>query len=116
MGIPGVDADDLGLVWEIEHGDGKSLNFKLNFTNPLLISQSDEPDFVFCLLNMQQFKDADGNSLGENVLIKVLLPRMAEEGEATETVESAGASAGSSSKAATMSNFLLNIAMSASLN
>jgi hypothetical protein len=41
---------------------------------------------------------------------------MVQEGAATETVESAGASAGSSSKAATLSNFVLNIAMSASLN
>ena len=38
IGIPGVDAEDLGLVWEIEQGDGKSLNFKLNFTNPILVS------------------------------------------------------------------------------
>ena len=38
IGIPGVDAEDLGLVWEIEQGDGKALNFKLNFTNPILIS------------------------------------------------------------------------------
>ena len=104
------------MVWGIEKGDGKSLNFKLNFTNPIAISQTDEPDFIFCLLNLSQFKDANRNSLGGNILIKVLLPRMAAEGAATETVESTGASAGSSTKAATLSNFFLNIAMSASLN
>jgi len=38
LGIPGIDADDLGIVWSIEEGDGKSLNFKLNFTNPIAVS------------------------------------------------------------------------------
>ena len=76
LGIPGVDADDLGLMWEIEESDGDRLNFKLNFTNPIAISQGDEADFVFCLLNLQQFKDEDGNALGSNLLVKVLLPRM----------------------------------------
>ena len=44
------------------------------------------------------FKDVDGNSLGTNVLVKVLLPRMVEEGETTETIKEAGATANSSSK------------------
>ena len=48
--------------------------------------------------------------------MKVLLPRMVQEGASTDTIESAGASAGSSSKVAVISNFLLNIGMSASLN
>ena len=52
LGIPGADADDLGLIWEIENADGKSLSFKLNFTNPIKVSQGDEADFVFCLLNL----------------------------------------------------------------
>ena len=51
-----------------------------------MISQGDEADFVFCLLNLQQFKDVDGNSLGGNVLVKVLLPRMLQEGAAADTV------------------------------
>ena len=38
LGIPGVDAEDLGLVWEILQADGEKLNFKLNFTNPMLVS------------------------------------------------------------------------------
>ena len=38
LGIPGVDADDLGLVWEIDSADGEKLNFKLNFTNPIKVS------------------------------------------------------------------------------
>jgi len=54
--------------------------------------------------------------LGGNIFIKVLLPRMTDEGIATEAVDSAGASAGTSSKAATISNFVVNIAMSGSLN
>ena len=100
----------------MEEGTGDKLSLKLNFTNPLKISQTDDPDFVFVLLNLDQFKDADGNGLGANKLIKVLLPRLVMEGEATDTVESAGASAGSSSKITVIGNFLVNIAMSASLN
>ena len=57
------------------------------------ISQGDETDYVFCLLNLQQFKDADGNSLGENVIIKVNLPRMIQEGTTADTVKVAGNSA-----------------------
>ena len=52
LGIPGVDAEDLGLVWEILQADGEKLSFKLNFTNPMLVSQGDETDFVYCLLNL----------------------------------------------------------------
>ena len=81
-----------------------------------MISQTDEPDYVFILLNLGQFKDVEGNSLGDNVIMKILLPRMVEEGAATETIESAGASAGSSSKVTVIINFLVNIAMAGSLN
>ena len=38
LGIPGADAEDMGLVWEIEKADGESLNFKLYFTNPINVS------------------------------------------------------------------------------
>ena len=86
LGIPG-EAEDFGLVWEVESADGEKLSFKLNFTNPKLISQGDETDFVYCLLNLQQFKDVEGNSLGENVIIKVNLPRMIEEGAAADSVK-----------------------------
>lgn len=51
-----------------------------------MISQTDEGDYVFILLNLGQFKDVKGNSLGDNVLMKVMLPRMVEEGLATETI------------------------------
>ena len=54
--------------------------------------------------------------MGDNVLMKVLLPRMVEEGAATETLESATTSASSSSKVTVIANFLVNIAMAGSLN
>ena len=71
---------------------------------------------MFVLLNLAQFKDADGNSLGSNLLVKVLLPRMVMEGAGTDTVEATGDTAGSSSKASVGINFIMNVAMSASLN
>ena len=80
----------MGIVWELEQADGQALNFKLSFTNPIKVSQGDETDYIFVLLNLQQFKDADGNSLGENVIIKVNLPRMAQEGAATNSIAVAG--------------------------
>ena len=58
----------------------------------------------------------DGNSLGANVIVKVNLPRMIEKGAAADTVQTAGESAGQSSKAVAGSSFLVNLAMSASLN
>ena len=75
LGIPDADAEDLGLVWEIEEANGNRLSFKLYFTNPIDVSQGDTSDYVFVLLNLEQFKDAHGNSLGDNLLVKVLLPR-----------------------------------------
>ena len=82
----------MGLVWELEEADGQALLFKLNFTDPIKVSQGDDTDFIFVLLNLQQFKDADGNSLGENLIIKVNLPRMAEEGITTNSIAAAGES------------------------
>ena len=115
LGIPG-ETDDLGLEWTIEEASGSELSFKLFFTKPLKISQGDDVDYVFVLLNLDQFKDVDGNSLGTNTLVRVLLPRMVEEGQATETLKSTGATAGSSSKVTVIANFIMNIFMSASLN
>ena len=53
LGVPGADAEDFGLVWEVEQADGEKLSFKLKFIEPMSISQGDETDYVFCLLNLQ---------------------------------------------------------------
>ena len=52
IGIPDVDADDLGLEWEIIQANGDGIDIKLSFTNPINVSQGDSADFVFVLLNL----------------------------------------------------------------
>jgi len=53
LGIPDADAEDLGLMWEIEEADGNGFSLKLYFTNPIAVSQGDDPDYVFVLLNLE---------------------------------------------------------------
>ena len=67
-------------------------------------------DFIFVLLNLDQFKDEEGNSLGSNLIVKVLLPRMTQEGTGTEVVQATAESASSGSKASFGVNFLMNVA------
>ena len=53
IGIPDVDADDLGLEWEVIKADGDGIDIKLSFTNPINISQGDSADFIFVVLNLE---------------------------------------------------------------
>lgn len=66
--------------------DGQEIDIKLEFENPLNISQGDEPDFAVVILNFARFKTEDGQKLPDGIIKKVPLPaQFASEESAKQT-------------------------------
>ena len=52
----------------------------------------------------------------DNIIIKILIPRLVADNAATQGIESAGGAARPTSKVTIVANFVFNIAMAGSLN
>ena len=64
--------------------DGQEIDIKLEFDNPLAISQGDEPDFAVVILNMSKFKTENGQKLPDGIIKRVPLPAQFKSKESAE--------------------------------
>ena len=55
--------------------DSGSIDVKFNFTNPLEISQTPDPEKVEVTFNMNRYKDADGLGIIANTTLNYMVPR-----------------------------------------
>ena len=74
---PGAFTDEskLGFKFEITSMDSGSIDVKFNFTNPLEISQTPDPEKVEVTFNMNRYKDADGLGIIANTTLNYMVPR-----------------------------------------
>ena len=64
--------DDVKPIIRVK--DGQEIDIKLQFDNPLMISQGDEPDFAVVILNLGDFPTEDGTKLPDGIIKKIPLP------------------------------------------
>ena len=64
--------DDVKPIIRVK--DGQEIDIKLQFDNPLMISQGDEPDFAVVILNLGDIELEDGTKLQDGIIKRVPLP------------------------------------------
>ena len=71
------DSDEslLNFDWQVIESSETELNIKLQFQNPLEVSQNDDPEIVKIRLNFEEFTDEYGQSM-DSTLLWVILPRL----------------------------------------
>ena len=52
------------------------MELKLEFNQPIEVSQGDQPDFIVVQASLSEFPDENGNYLPDSFLKKMELPRM----------------------------------------
>ena len=75
MAGEGSNSSLIGFDWELTESGEDGLGFKLIYTDPLEISQNETPDQVKVLLNLSNFTDEYGQSLGNDTILIVDAPR-----------------------------------------
>ena len=63
------------MTWNLIDWKPNQLEFALNFTYPLNVSQADAPDMVMILLNIHEFTTDQGDALEMNTILEVFIPR-----------------------------------------
>ena len=64
--------DDVKPIIRVK--DGQDIDIKLQFDNPLMISQGDEPDFAVVILNLGDIELEDGTKLPNGIIKRIPLP------------------------------------------
>ena len=116
--IPGDEGNEEGLKfdWWFDDVQPTYIDFQLNFTTPLSVSQfSKEPDYLKLLLNLTDFKDEHGLSIANNTILEKFLPRQMAIGDQANAIQAAGSTATGVSASLVGSNFAVNLLLSASL-
>ena len=54
--------------WELISINPDGIDIKFNFTNPIYISQGDEPDLILIDMNLSGYKDENGESMPASIL------------------------------------------------
>ena len=76
--IVGLSEEDLSdsilLSWSLESLTSRQMNIKLEFKNPVQISQGYTPDILILVIELSKFKDVNGQSLEENAMFRILIP------------------------------------------
>ena len=78
------------LDWELIDASGEGLDFKLKYTNPLEVSQGDLPDKVKLRLNLDQFIDEFGQSLANDTILEMIVPRLIPSQEEAAAIKNTG--------------------------
>ena len=112
----GSDSDLIGLDWTLSEAGEEALSFKLIYTDPLEVSQNETPDKVKVLLNLSEFTDEYGQTLGNDTILIVDAPRQIPSEEEAQAIEKGGESSEAASSSVMGGNLILNIILAASLN
>ena len=62
------------LDWKLVSVSSTKIEIDLDFKDPLKVSQGEQPDKLFIMLNLQQFQDENGNSIQPGLLKEIDLP------------------------------------------
>ena len=81
---------DQHLDWELVDANGEGLNFQLIYTNTLEVSQGDLPDKVKLKLNIDQFIDEFGQSLANDTILEMIVPRLIPSQEQAAAIKETG--------------------------
>ena len=64
----------VSMSWNVTDYTSQSIHFMLRFSHPINISQSDEPDELLILLNLQNFTTTKGAPIPSNTVLRRLIP------------------------------------------
>ena len=103
------------MTWNVTDITLRSIHFKLNFSHPLNISQSDQPDELLVLLNLHDYKTTKGASIPSNTVMRRLIPAQLYP-ETAAAVAAVSDVAGSSTTSTFGISFILNLLLSSSLS
>ena len=73
----GKDVNAKVKNWRVTHYDSRNIKVKVDFADPMLISQEDDEDWLIMSISMSQFKDTDGNYLPESLVKSQMIERQA---------------------------------------
>ena len=105
----------IDLTWNVIDWTPSQIDFSLNFTYPVNVSQNDEPDLLMMMLNIHDYTTNSGKYLPINAVLEVFIPRQLDR-DTEQLVVTAADVAEKSSNAILGSNVLVNLMLSASLN
>ena len=71
----GNDLDMLGFDFNITTIAPTEIDVKFTFENPIAFSQGEIADSLFVTINMEEYKDPDGLSIGRNYNMTTLMTR-----------------------------------------
>ena len=107
--------DDNFKSYKVTHVDARRILIKMEFVEPLKVSQGPEPHLLFIQAQLSEFKSIDGKELPEAMIKRRELPRMQRSEAEAEAVESTSSSAVYSSTTASFLSIVESFALSASL-
>lgn len=102
--------------WTVVSIDSESIKVKLQFEQPLEVSQTEEPDILFIRVNLRGLQDVDGMTWQGELYQLVALPKQFESKEQQIALAKVRDTVEYSSKSTWMSNWLVQLIMSASAN
>ncbi len=102
--------------WDLISFGPNGMELSLDFTDPLEVSAGDTPDLLFVQLDLSDYKDADGQSLPESLVKYIPIVNQMKSKEQAEQVKEQGTTANESAKNSIISNVLINVMLSGSLN
>ena len=68
------EIDDNLIDWKLVSVDSEKLEIDLEFREPILVSQGDSPDRILIQIEMEGYKDENGNSLPPGLLKQKEIP------------------------------------------
>jgi len=107
------DVKNLGFKYKVANFDTAALQIDLEFSNSDYVSTNPEPEFL--IIEMEDFRDPEGNLIVESHLIRKPLPTQLDAGTAAK-LEVVGAAAGAAVGASFSFNVVINLVVSQSLN
>ena len=104
------------LNWTVTSVQQELIQIKLEFKQPLEVSQGDEPDYLVIQAQLSAFDDEFGQRLPESRIKRKDLPRMFASQSQAETINQASSSTFYASSSISAVNFTLSIAIKASMH
>ena len=68
--------DDNFKSYRVAHVDGRKILIKMEFVEPLKVSQGPDPHLLFIQAQLSEFKSVDGKELPKAIIKSRELPRM----------------------------------------
>jgi len=117
-GVQDEERDSIEFSYYATAATETEIEFKLEFKNPLVISQSSEnPERLSVVVNLDGSTNLDGVSFEDKVTVLTsFVPRQIPSEAEAAAIASSGESSESASAAAMGSNFLVSLILAASLN